>query len=536
MYSTDNGATWNEMIYYNPEGIELPVNPQTPGSIINGATTYMSWSTLTFSIPPVAQSPNTMLRWEQFYSSGTCCDNWGIDNISVEESIPGVNYLWSTGDTTLPLTVSSNVDTSYVISMLDGSMNVICTDTVTLNIDDNGFDNGVQVITNNFLGGQTTNLVIDAYNDGCPPQNGEVVVKLDPLMTFVNSSPSPSVITSDSLIYNYANLYKDSPHFIIEMSVSTDAAANPADSILLDALIYPVTGDINPWNNEKNYVFNVATGFGTEIKRVYPRGDCDVGYIENSQLMTYTVRFQNDFTSTVTDIRVRDMIDSNLDPTTLRVVAASDDIHLNWVSPSIVDFYFDSILLPTQSQNAVESTGYVVFEIEQVQGLNHGDLFSNEGQIDFLGTATEFTNVVTNTVSDGSHAPIGDTLEINAASAYNWNGQLIASSGLYVQLIPLPDGCDSTAILLLTLDSDVGLNTLSNNPFVIYPNPAKDHLVIEGNKVGVLRLINSAGRVVLEHDVSGNSIVQWMDLAAGIYIVEIESDNKLYREKVVIEE
>ena len=38
-----------------------------------------------------------------------------------------------------------------------------------------------------------------------------------------------------------------------------------------------------------------------------------------------------------------------------------------------VDFYFDSILLPTQSQNAVESTGYVVFEIEQVQGLNHGD-------------------------------------------------------------------------------------------------------------------------------------------------------------------
>ena len=171
MYSTDNGATWNEMIYYSPEGIELPVNPQTPGSIINGATTYMSWSTLTFSIPPVAQSPNTMLRWEQFYSSGTCCDNWGIDNISVEESIPGVNYLWSTGDTTLPLTVSSNVDTSYVISMLDGSMNVICTDTVTLNIDDNGFDNGVQVITNNFLGGQTTNLVIDAYNDGCPPQN-----------------------------------------------------------------------------------------------------------------------------------------------------------------------------------------------------------------------------------------------------------------------------------------------------------------------------------------------------------------------------
>ena len=153
-----------------------------------------------------------------------------------------------------------------------------------------------------------------------------------------------------------------------------------------------------------------------------------------------------------------------------------------------------------------------------------------------MGTATEFTNVVTNTVSDGSHAPIGDTLEINAASAYNWNGQLIASSGLYVQLIPLPDGCDSTAILLLTLDSDVGLNTLSNNPFVIYPNPAKDHLVIEGNKVGVLRLINSAGRVVLEHDVSGNSIVQWMDLAAGIYIVEIESDNKLYREKVVIEE
>jgi len=533
MYSNDNGNTWVEFLYYSPGGYELPQNPQTTGSVATGATPYTVWNSYTVQIPQAAQTPSTMLRWEQLNSSGTCCDNWGVDNINVQATVSGINYLWDTGATTIPLTVSSAVDTSYTIEVFDGSMNLICSETVFLDIDNSGFDNGVQIITGNFEAGQSTNLVVDGYNDGCPAQSGEMVVKLGTNVTFNSSSPAPDVITPDSLIYNFTNLYKDGPHYTIDMNVTTDAGASNGDTVLIDAFIYPVSGDINPWNNEKNYVFTVSSNQSAFIKRVYPRGDCNAGYVPNDQKLTYTVRFQNNTSGVVNDAEVLDALHMNLDPSTMRVVAASHPMTQSWLNASTPEFTFEDIQLPTQAQNEVESIGYVVFEIDQVQGLTHGAAFSNDAEVRYDGSSPFYTNQVDNTVTDGSHSPVGDTLEINATSGYNWNGQMLTSSGVYTQTFPLPDGCDSTAILLLILESDASINEFDNS-ISIFPNPAKNQIHVQGSPDGLLRLISTSGQVVLEQNVSGDAVITWNSLATGLYVVEIESMNKVFREKLYI--
>ncbi|MCR9171194.1 MAG: T9SS type A sorting domain-containing protein [bacterium] len=536
MYSIDNGQNWNEIVYYSPGGFELPSNPQTTGSAATGPTAYTTWSTFTVAIPQAAQTPNTMLRWEQLNSSGVCCDNWGVDNIHVETAVNGVNYVWSNGTTTLPMTVSSNVDTSYVLSVFDGNMSLMCTDTVFLNIDNSGFDNGVQVITDNFVSGQSTNLIIDAYNDGCPVQNGEVVVKLGSLLTYNSSTPPADIITTDSLIFNYSNLYKNSPHHVIEMNVSTDAAANIGDTVLLDALIYNTSGDINLVNNEKNYVFTVSSGPGSDIKRVYPKGDCDIGYVENDELITYTIRFQNDESGTVVDARIRESIDTNLDPASLKVVATSHELSsIDWINSTLVDFTFDSIMLPTQSQNELESVGYIVFEIDQQTGLSHGASFTNQAEVAFDAMSPQLTNEVVNTITDGSHAPIGDTLEVSAPSAYNWNGQLLTSSGVYTQLISLPDGCDSTAILSLTLDSDVGLDEVESSSVQIFPNPANNQVTVIGKEAATFRLLSASGQLILEQKIQAKHIIPLGGLSSGVYYVEVISSDETVRNKLIIE-
>lgn len=533
-YSIDGGVTWNDIVYYSPGGFELYTNPGTTAAVASGPTAYTSWNSFSVAIPAAAETPNTILRWVQLNSSGTCCDNWGVDNINVLGTTSGLSYLWNTGATTLELTTSSDVDSTFTLSVFDANNTFLCEESVVISISNQPFDNAVQVITQNFTQGQQTVLFVDAYNDGCPAQSGEIVVKLDPLLTFNSSNPIPDVITSDSLIYNYSSLYLSGPHHVIEMSVNTSQSAVVGDSVSVQAYITPIAGDAVPANNTKNYTFPVSASYDPNDKKVYPTGDCDVGYVPNDQLMTYTVRFQNTGNSEAIDVSVIDFLDADLDPSTLKVVATSHPMGIDWIAPNVIDFVFDSIMLPAQSQNEVASNGYIVFEIEQLPGLTHGTAFTNQVDIYFDFNAPITTNEVLNTVTDGSHYVIGDTLEINTQSAYNWNGDLLTSSGLYTQTFPLPDGCDSTGFLLLILESDAGLNSLSNNPFVIYPNPAKDHLVVKGNQSGTIRLISSSGQVILTQSISGDDIVTWGSIAAGMYVVEITSENKTYREKVVI--
>lgn len=101
-YSTTGGAPWIPIVYYSPGGYELPQNPNTSGGVATTAgTAYTVWNTFTVPIPPGAMTPTTTFRWTQQTNSGTCCDNWGLENIIINATgTPcGTNTIvdWSNG-------------------------------------------------------------------------------------------------------------------------------------------------------------------------------------------------------------------------------------------------------------------------------------------------------------------------------------------------------------------------------------------------------------------------------------------------------
>ncbi len=77
-YSTDGGATWTVIQYWDPLGGYDP--------------TMTSWNTYNIPIPAGAQGPNTQFQWVQQNSSGTCCDNWGIDNVVITANTNCASY------------------------------------------------------------------------------------------------------------------------------------------------------------------------------------------------------------------------------------------------------------------------------------------------------------------------------------------------------------------------------------------------------------------------------------------------------------
>src|SRR5687768_16231664 len=106
-YSTDGGGSWNVVVYHCSVPAGGPLDnvggyPQTllyipgagPGNGNGSTGIYDNWAPYVITIPAAAQTTSTRFRWRQPISSGSCCDNWGLDNINVAAQ-PNLFYLWS---------------------------------------------------------------------------------------------------------------------------------------------------------------------------------------------------------------------------------------------------------------------------------------------------------------------------------------------------------------------------------------------------------------------------------------------------------
>ncbi|MCG8412111.1 MAG: cadherin domain-containing protein, partial [Bacteroidales bacterium] len=109
--------------------------------------------------------------------------------------------------------------------------------------------------------------------------------------------------------------------------------------------------------------------------------------------------------------------------------------------------------------------------------------------------------------------------------------------------IEATDGTETTsAVYTININEAVtAINQTKQQRLLVYPNPAQNVLNIEidnnlGNKV-LLKLINNSGTIVHKQIAFANTTVQinTSDLEAGIYFVEIITDNKKIAEKVIIE-
>ncbi len=123
-YSTNNGVTWNSIIYYPPVGGTLSSTPASTAPGASGSTPYTSWSTFTLPIPAAAWTSSTMFRWVQFNSSGSDYDTWGLDNVFINAGPCNSAYVDWDGDALADPTAfnfTPLVDTFLVAAIYDTS-------------------------------------------------------------------------------------------------------------------------------------------------------------------------------------------------------------------------------------------------------------------------------------------------------------------------------------------------------------------------------------------------------------------------------
>lgn len=151
-YSTNGGGTWSLIVYhcsvpsggpwdfvggYSQTLLTVPT-ATTPGNGNGSTGIYDVWAPYVIPIPPGAQTTSTRFRWRQPNSSGSCCDNWGLDNITVNAGASSY-YQWSTGSQSMnqnSVTVYNlqATDTTIVVYVTDTVSNTTCFDSLTIQV------------------------------------------------------------------------------------------------------------------------------------------------------------------------------------------------------------------------------------------------------------------------------------------------------------------------------------------------------------------------------------------------------------------
>jgi hypothetical protein len=219
-------------------------------------------------------------------------------------------------------------------------------------------------------------------------------------------------------------------------------------------------------------------------------------------------------------------------------LASSHEMYTEIGAAHAVSFNFDNIHLPDSISDTNGSSGFVVYEIDQLPYLFPGTPISNKAEIYFDFNPAIVTNEVLNTISNGSHHVIGDTLSITATSFYNWEGNLYETSGLYASQYASVAGCDSTIFLDLTIEiDDAGLSDPEEAAFSIIPNPTSGKLLIYTNQqLTGIAVLNTMGSVLYSQNCTG-ALAHTMDLSflpAGVYWIEMTSAQGKWVRKVVV--
>lgn len=135
-YSINGGATWVDITYFSPSGVQMPSNPGGNNSVApTGGTPFTVWDTYTFAIPPGAMTPATRFRWFQPYNTSASNDHWGIDNVSVvtnqfTATVPGFTWMDNGQLVNGPRVEFPTATTTYTARWINGTDT--CTESVTV--------------------------------------------------------------------------------------------------------------------------------------------------------------------------------------------------------------------------------------------------------------------------------------------------------------------------------------------------------------------------------------------------------------------
>lgn len=495
---------------------------------------------------------NALGRFTEFRNVSFECSNAQIDSLempscsnpngyavaSAPRAVEPLSVVWNTDSIQNSARATFNATGIYTASIVDAEG---CQSSVSVPIvipaSVLGEDLRSTVFAPNFRPGFTRKITLIGKNQNCEAATGVLSLTLDSTMDFISATTVPDSVQGDIFYWGFSGLSNDTSQISIDVNVRVNSNTPLGQTVCLTSDISSDIPDVGSNNGRFVYCDEVIGSYDPNDIRVTPSGECDVKYIETDQTLTYFIRFQNTGTASAINVRIDDTLSTQFDMSSFRLIDNSHPMITEIHEDSILVFRFDDIELPDSNANEPASHGHVVYQINPIPGVAEFNELRNGANIYFDYNLPVITNQVLNTTINDIPAYSTEQFE-SAEGSFELAGQTFTETGIYTIPIESEEGCDSSIVLHL----DIILNTeeLEDEDIGAHPNPVSDVLVLTLNssiQATRLRLIDLNGQEVkrLEGGFGIKIELPISGLKSGVYIVEVESNQGLWRTKLLKE-
>lgn len=222
--------------------------------------------------------------------------------------------------------------------------------------------------------------------------SGTVTYTRDSRMTITSVSETVTN-TPTGFTYNFTNLTAGEQRIIdITLMSAIPPQLNIGDQVVTQAAVTALPNDSYPENNQllrSQAVINswdpndISECHGPEILH---------SSFSSDDFLTYTIRFENTGDADAINIKVTDLLDGQLDETTIRMVGASHNYTMERVGHTL-SWHFNGIHLDPSVADSNIGKGYIMFDIKPKPGYAVGDVIPNQANIYFDFNPAVATNI-----------------------------------------------------------------------------------------------------------------------------------------------
>ena len=225
--------------------------------------------------------------------------------------------------------------------------------------------------------------------------SGTLTFTKDADVTINSISQAGTTPITNGFTYNFTNLSPFETRTIdVVLQVPAVPVVNAGDYLTSSASIAPLTGDIVPENNESTVSQLVINAYDPNDKSEAHGDKILHSSFSTNDYLYYTIRFENTGNASAINVRVEDVLDAQLDESTVQMVSASHPYVLDRVGSNLI-WKFDNIQLPVSVANSSVGKGYITFKVKPNANFAIGDIIPNTAAIYFDFNPAIVTNTFT---------------------------------------------------------------------------------------------------------------------------------------------
>ena len=316
--------------------------------------------------------------------------------------------------------------------------------------------------------GKEVRYKLIVYNSGTVPFGGTVKLKFnESKIQYLSSSTVPNEVNLNTLNYSFTQMESlERKEIILNFKCLEEPNANLGDKVKFDVQLES-SGDLIPYNDKCRLEQTLVATQPSNYKMIM-EGDNLFDH-QLSQDLHYVIYFQNNGASTVTNLKIEDILPYGLLGDTFYPVDSSHEYRVHINDLRRVTITFDNINLSSSTINEAGSRGYFAFSIKPSSNLPSGMIIKNKATISYDSSQQMVTNTaMVKIIKDSDKDLIPDSID-NCKDVANPDQADIDGDGI-------GDVCDTDN------DNDGILDVNDNCKYVANPSQLDTDNDGKGNK------------------------------------------------------